>query len=155
MFEENYQQECRLKAIQFGERYGLNNDQLKQMFNDEDRIPDDLYKQIMTKTMRRSKVKQYQVYILECEDGSYYTGIAIDPDKRFKQHISGKGAKYTRSHKPVKIVLRSVPMNKSSALKLEYRIKQLSHEQKKILVVDRQGSISRYYMGKLYEGIVV
>ena len=50
---------------------------------------------------------KYYVYILECEDGSLYTGISTDPERRFKEHKSGMlGAKYTKAHKPIKSAQR-------------------------------------------------
>ena len=84
--------------------------------------------------MEDDLTKLYQVYIIECEDGSYYTGIALDPVKRFEVHKSGKGAKYTRSHKPKKLVAVLPEMLKSQALKTEYAIKQLSHVEKECLI---------------------
>lgn len=74
------------------------------------------------------------VYILECEDGSYYTGYTTNVDKRFKAHCSGRGAKYTRSHKPVKVVLVEEFQTKSDAMKMEYQIKQLPHNTKAWLI---------------------
>ena len=76
----------------------------------------------------------HYVYMIRCEDGSFYTGYSTDPERRFKEHLSGKGAKYTRSHKPVELVMQCLCMDKSAALKLEARIKNLSHEEKVILL---------------------
>lgn len=76
----------------------------------------------------------YFVYILECKDGSYYTGTTNDVGKRFLAHISGSGASYTRSHKPVKIIYTEELIDKSSALKREIAIKKLSRIQKEVLV---------------------
>lgn len=78
----------------------------------------------------------HSVYILECEDGSYYIGYSTDVQKRFKKHLSGKGAKYTRSHKPKSILVTFPCSTKSEALKLEYQLKQLTHEQKKNFLVE-------------------
>ncbi len=73
-------------------------------------------------------------YILECEDGSYYTGWCKDLDKRFAAHKSGKGAKYTKSHKPLRIIYFEEFEDDSSARKREYEIKQLSHQEKENLI---------------------
>jgi putative endonuclease len=76
------------------------------------------------------------VYVIECEDGSLYTGIAIDPQARFALHASGKGARYTRSHPP-KRLLATLPFpDRSSASKAEYQVKQLSPAQKRRLAED-------------------
>ena len=74
------------------------------------------------------------VYILECEDGSYYTGWCKDLDRRYSQHLNGKGAKYTKSHKPVKIVYYEEFEDDREAMRREYRIKQLSHQEKENLI---------------------
>ena len=76
----------------------------------------------------------YYCYILECVDGSYYTGWSLDPTRREKQHNNGRGAKYTRLHRPVKLVYVEEQPDLSSALKRERQIKKLHHEQKKHLV---------------------
>jgi DNA-binding protein HU-beta len=74
--------------------------------------------------------KTWFIYLLECADGSLYTGITIDVTARFITHQSGKGARYTRSHKPLRL-LASAPVGpKSEALKAELAIKRLSKEQK-------------------------
>ena len=71
--------------------------------------------------------------MLRCEDNSIYTGITNDLKKRFEKHISGTGAKYTRSRKPQKIIAVFESDDKSTALRLEYRIKQLSKRQKEMI----------------------
>ena len=67
-------------------------------------------------------------------DNTLYCGIARDVEKRFMEHISGKGAKYTRSHKPLKIVYTKEFENKSEALREEIRIKKLSKKEKQRLI---------------------
>lgn len=64
------------------------------------------------------------LYILKCKDGSLYTGIAKDPEKRFLEHKSGKGATYTRIHKPIKIVYIEKQKTRSLATKRECEIKK-------------------------------
>ena len=65
------------------------------------------------------------VYLLRCSDNSLYCGITNDLGSRLRDHNSGKGAKYTRSRRPVELVAKSPQMAKSEALKLEYNIKRL------------------------------
>ena len=67
----------------------------------------------------------WYVYLLECRDGSIYTGIAIDVAARFAAHCAGEGARYTRSHPPLRIVARQEFPDRSSASKAEYEVKQL------------------------------
>ncbi len=74
--------------------------------------------------------KKWVVYLLQCSDDSLYCGISNDLKSRLIEHNSGKGAKYTRSRRPVELVGISPEMTKSEALKLEYRIKQLPANKK-------------------------
>jgi len=69
--------------------------------------------------------KPWFVYILLCGDGTYYTGITTDVDRRVATHTSGKGAKYTRGRGPFIIKHIETMANKSEALKREYMIKKL------------------------------
>jgi putative endonuclease len=73
------------------------------------------------------------VYILECRDGSLYTGTAVDVGKRYAQHVAGKGARYTRSHPPARL-LGSFPYpDRSAALKAEHTIRHLPPDAKRAL----------------------
>lgn len=72
----------------------------------------------------------YFVYVLLCADGSLYTGSTNDIEKRFAAHKKGKGAAYTKSHKPIKIVWSESFSTKSEALKREAEIKKWSRVQK-------------------------
>lgn len=74
------------------------------------------------------------VYIIQCEDGSLYTGVTNDLTKRFASHLSGKGSKYTRSHKPVKFVYQEQLTDRAGALKREAEIKSLTRVEKINLV---------------------
>ena len=74
--------------------------------------------------------KQWVVYMLECGDGSLYTGITDDFDKRFKAHQEGRGAKYTRGRGPLTLRYLERCENHSQALKREYAIKQLERAEK-------------------------
>ncbi len=70
------------------------------------------------------------VYILECSDGTLYTGITTDVNRRLLEHNSGNGSKYTRIRRPVKLRALFEAKNRSEASKEEYRIKQLSRLEK-------------------------
>jgi putative endonuclease len=70
------------------------------------------------------------VYLLECEDGSLYTGVAIDVEARFVQHALGLGAAYTRSHPPLRVLACRCYPGRSEALRAEYALKQLARENK-------------------------
>jgi putative endonuclease len=74
--------------------------------------------------------KNWIVYLLRCSDNSLYCGISNNLENRLNEHNSGKGAKYTRSRRPVELVGVSPGMTKGEALKLEYRIKKLPAEEK-------------------------
>lgn len=79
----------------------------------------------------------YFVYILECNDGSLYTGITKDLIKRLDEHnTKSKGAKYTKTRRPVKLVYKEESENRSNASKREYEIKQLSRLKKLQLIKD-------------------
>lgn len=72
----------------------------------------------------------WSLYVVECADGSYYTGIAKDVEKRIEAHNHGKGAKYTAAHGPVKLVFQEPQANYSAALRREYQVKGLSKKRK-------------------------
>ena len=78
--------------------------------------------------------KPYWVYIALCSDGTYYTGIALDVDKRIEQHNLGKGAKYTRSRRPVACAYREMCDDKGEALRRERAVKSLSRVEKQQLI---------------------
>jgi len=69
--------------------------------------------------------KQWVVYLVRCSDESLYCGITNNLQNRFIAHNSGRGAKYTRSRRPVELVGASSAMTKSDALKLEYSVKHV------------------------------
>lgn len=69
-------------------------------------------------------------YILECADGTYYTGWTTDPDRRVTQHNKGTGARYTRTRRPVKLVYLEPQPDRTTAMKRERAIKALSRKQK-------------------------
>ena len=74
------------------------------------------------------------VYIVECNDGTYYTGWTNDLEKRIKTHNSGKGAKYTRCRLPVKLIYFEEFDDKIEAMRREYRIKKMSRKEKEELI---------------------
>ena len=77
----------------------------------------------------------WKVYILRCRDGSLYTGITTDVQKRFAAHQAGKGAKYTRGRGPLQLLYTEDCGDHSTALKREIEIKALSREDKLKLTV--------------------
>ena len=79
-------------------------------------------------------MKQWCVYILRCGDGTLYTGMTDDFEKRLAAHQSGKGAKYTRGRTPLETVYREDCASKSDALKRECAIKRLTREKKLALI---------------------
>lgn len=76
----------------------------------------------------------WYVYIAECSDGTYYTGVTKDLDGRIRKHNAGKGAAYTRARKPVTFVYSEGHIDHSAALKREAEIKKMNRGQKKKLI---------------------
>ena len=76
----------------------------------------------------------YYVYILECADGTFYTGSTPNITKRLALHQSGKAAKYTRGRRPVSLVYQELCADKSAALKREIAIQRLSRPAKERLM---------------------
>lgn len=79
-------------------------------------------------------MNNYWVYILECKDKTFYTGITTSPTARLSKHNKGIGAKYTRNRRPVRFIYLEQSSNRSEASKREYAIKQLTRQEKKDLV---------------------
>lgn len=75
--------------------------------------------------------KPWFLYVIECTDGSLYTGITVDIEARYAAHCAGKGARYTRSHPPLRLLGFEPHPDRSSASKAEYRIKHLSTADKR------------------------
>ena len=73
-------------------------------------------------------------YILECKDGTYYTGWTNHLEKRLKEHNEGKGAKYTKARTPVKLLYYEEFDSKEEAMKREYAIKQMKRKEKEKLI---------------------
>lgn len=93
----------------------------------------------------------YWVYIVECADGTLYTGIATDVQRRVLEHngadcvgkngqaIKGKGARYTSARRPVSLVFEAAFATRSDAMKEEMRIKRLTQPQKRALIATMDG----------------
>jgi len=81
---------------------------------------------------------EFSLYIVRCADGTLYTGIATDVDKRLAEHESGpRGAKYLRGRGPLEVVFAQVAGDRAAASQLEYRVKRLSRLQKLDLIESR------------------
>jgi putative endonuclease len=79
-------------------------------------------------------------YILECADGTYYTGWTTDPERRVAQHNKGVGAKYTSTRRPVKLVYLETHPNRTEAMRRELAIKKMKRGQK--------SKLTEKYVGK-------
>ena len=85
-----------------------------------------------------AKEKTWYMYVVECADGTLYTGITTDISRRLNEHNYGsRGAKYTRSRRPVKLRLTHEYKGRSPALKAEYKFKKLTRKQKKEIINGR------------------
>ncbi|MFP4662523.1 MAG: GIY-YIG nuclease family protein [Halanaerobiales bacterium] len=78
--------------------------------------------------------KTHYTYIVECADGTYYTGYTTDVERRVKEHNEGMGAKYTRGRLPVSLIYYEEYHSKSKAMKREYEIKTFSREAKEEII---------------------
>ena len=83
----------------------------------------------------------YWLYIVKCADGTYYTGIATDVERRVSEHngAKAKGARYTSARRPVSLVFETPFASRSQALKEEVRIKRLTRDQKQQLIAAAAG----------------
>ena len=80
-------------------------------------------------------MKAWFLYLLECADGSIYTGITVDVEARFAAHASGRGARYTRSHPPARMLASIEYPDRASASKAEYAMKRLTAAEKRAAVL--------------------
>jgi len=94
----------------------------------------------------------YWVYILNCDNGSYYTGYTTDVARRFQEHVQGTGkCKYTRSFKPLRIAqCWQISGNKAMAMKVEQYIKKMSKKEKEQLLLN-PSSLCQYFDIKAYQ----
>lgn len=81
---------------------------------------------------------KYYVYIILCENGALYTGIATDVERRFREHEAGKGSAYTRANKPVKVLYKEEFSNRGEALRREAEIKSWQRKKKLELIKFRK-----------------
>ena len=86
------------------------------------------------KKKRTTVQEPWAVYILKCKDGTFYTGIAKDVEKRLQAHNDGKGAKYTRTRRPVSLLYRESCRSRSQALIRECTIKAFPKKKKQDLI---------------------
>jgi putative endonuclease len=78
--------------------------------------------------------KPWYLYILECAGGRLYTGVTVDVEARYRAHSNGRGAKFTRSYPPSRVLLVQAYPDRSEALKAEHAVKKLSAENKRKLI---------------------
>ncbi|MEI8122631.1 MAG: GIY-YIG nuclease family protein [bacterium] len=76
--------------------------------------------------------KSWFLYLIECEDRSLYTGIAVNVEARYAAHLKGTGARYTRSHPPKKLLAVVEFASRSAASKAEYQVKQMTAREKRV-----------------------
>ncbi len=76
----------------------------------------------------------FYCYILECSDGTFYTGWTTDPDRRVSEHNNGRGSRYTRARRPVELVYVEDQPDRSSAQKRERKLKAFSRDRKMKLI---------------------
>ncbi len=81
------------------------------------------------------------VYIVECADGTYYTGWTVDLDARIAAHNAGTGARYTRARRPVRLVYWERVPDPSAALRREAVLRRMSHAQKRRLAAMRTANL--------------
>ncbi len=77
---------------------------------------------------------RFYCYILECADGSLYTGLTTDPERRLRQHLAGRGARYTRSHPPLSLAYLEDHPDRAAAMRRERALKALPRERKLALI---------------------
>ncbi len=89
-----------------------------------------------TTQIDKTSTTPWFIYIVQCSDDSFYTGITTDIQRRINEHNqnSGKGARYTRARQPVALVYQERAINRAEASRREYAIKQLSRHAKLILI---------------------
>ena len=83
-------------------------------------------------------MQKWQVYMVRCADGSLYTGITKDVERRVAQHNAGQGARYTRGRGPVTVVYQETATDRAAALQREHAIKKLRSKAKKALIASQR-----------------
>ena len=84
-------------------------------------------------------MQDWYVYIVRCRDGSLYTGIATDVERRITDHLSNRGAKYLRGRGPLKLVYKKQVGGKGRALEVEHKVKRLPRHKKETLIKTGRG----------------
>ncbi|PHM62150.1 GIY-YIG nuclease family protein [Xenorhabdus ishibashii] len=92
----------------------------------------------------KTKVSNWYIYLIRTQNGALYTGMTSNISRRFMQHAAGKGAKFLRGKGPLTLVYQSPVRDKGMALKVEYRVKKLSKQQKERLVIDQPLCVTTY-----------
>lgn len=95
----------------------------------------------------------WSLYMIECRGGGIYTGIAIDVDERFKTHVAGKGAKYTKMNPPLRIIARQRFPDRRSAAQAEYAMKRLTPLEKRQWAFTMNGGIVMGAMRSVEESL--
>jgi putative endonuclease len=81
-------------------------------------------------------VPAFYCYIVECADGTYYTGWSTDPARRLRQHAAGRGARYTRAHRPTRLVFVELQPDRATAMRRERALKAMSRARKQSLIAE-------------------
>jgi putative endonuclease len=85
----------------------------------------------------------YYVYVLLCDDGSFYTGYTRNVNSRMRLHVNGRGARYTRIHKPKRLVYTEEFGSRAEAMKRERRLKTMRHDQKSRLIKSKSRAVRK------------
>ena len=80
----------------------------------------------------------WYLYLIECRNGSVYTGITVDVDRRYAQHCGGRGARYTRAHPPARLLAAFEYPDRASASRAEHAVKQLTPARKRAVAEGRE-----------------
>ena len=80
--------------------------------------------------------RTWHIYLLQCADGTLYTGITVDPERRVRTHNAGRGARYTRTRLPVRLLASRPVCSQSEAMRLERRIKRFTPRRKLAFFTD-------------------
>ena len=94
----------------------------------------------MPRRSGQDRAKAWTLYLLRCRDGSLYTGITVDPERRLAQHQEGLASRYTRGRRPVRMVYRECYASRPEALRREYAVKALSRDAKERLIAGGFGT---------------
>lgn len=90
-----------------------------------------------------NELKNYYIYLIRCQDNSLYTGITTDIERRYKEHLEGRGAKYTKARGVSKLEIFFSCRGRADASKIEYYLKRLSKSNKERVILDYQWFITK------------